>query len=283
MSGPQVRLLWQGRGLHLQHGPIDLIVQAEGAGREEAFARARARFEDVLQELVDELPALRRSIGEFFPCDGVIAQRMQKVTGAYLPEFVTPMAAVAGAVADEIVSVMATVPEVHKAHVNNGGDVAFFLAQGQHTTALIAGPCGGRIRIPSDSDVRGLATSGWRGRSLSLGIADTVTVLASDAATADVAATMIANQVDVPGHRGIARKPACDVQADSDLGTRLVTVHVEALGADTCQTALARGAAFAVKCVEQGLIHSAVLALEDQYRIVGELPKVIDEGVSSSV
>ena len=50
--------------------------------------------------------------------------------------------------------------------------------------------------------MRGIATSGWRGRSFSLGIADAVTVLAATAAEADAAATMIANAVDLPGHPG---------------------------------------------------------------------------------
>ena len=55
--------------------------------------------------------------------------------------------------------------------------------------------------------MRGIATSGWRGRSFSLGIADAVTVLAATAAEADAAATVIANAVDLPGH------PAIDTRA----------------------------------------------------------------------
>jgi hypothetical protein len=43
------RLLPDGRRLHLQHGPIDLIIGAEGA-REVAFAAARVRFETLLKE-----------------------------------------------------------------------------------------------------------------------------------------------------------------------------------------------------------------------------------------
>ena len=55
--------------------------------------------------------------------------------------------------------------------------------------------------------MRGVATSGWRGRSFSLGIADAVTVLARTGAAADAAATIIANAVDLPGH------PAVDARA----------------------------------------------------------------------
>ena len=68
--------------------------------------------------------------------------------------------------------------------------------------------------------MRGVATSGWRGRSFSLGIADAVTVLAATAAAADAAATIIANAVDLPGHPAIARRPASELEDDSDLGDR---------------------------------------------------------------
>ena len=75
----------------------------------------------------------------------------------------------------------------------------------------------------SRDPVRGIATSGWRGRSFSLGIADAVTVLAATAAKADAAATIIANAVDLPNHAAITRVPAREIAPDNDLGERLVT------------------------------------------------------------
>ncbi len=89
----------------------------------------------------------------------------------------------------------------------------------------------GRAAIRAGDGIRGIATSGWRGRSHSLGIADAVTVLAATASAADAAATIIANAVDLPGHPAIARRPARALSPDSDLGTRLVTVGVGALPA----------------------------------------------------
>jgi uncharacterized protein len=76
----------------------------------------------------------------------------------------------------------------------------------------------GAIEITRDMPVRGIATSGRHGRSLSLGIADSVTVLAATAAAADAAATLIANAVDLPGHAAVRRAPACSLDPDSDLG-----------------------------------------------------------------
>ena len=72
---------------------------------------------------------------------------------------------------------------------------------------------------------RGIATSGWRGRSFSLGIADSVTVLADNAAMADAAATMIANSVNIKNHPLIIKKPAKEIYEDSDLKNLMVTTH----------------------------------------------------------
>ena len=100
---PQARLLPDGRRLHLQHGPIDLVVEAWGsrgavAG---AYAAAARRFETVLDELCGELPLLRQPARPgVWRCEGRVARRME---AAVLPHaargFITPMAAVAGAVA----------------------------------------------------------------------------------------------------------------------------------------------------------------------------------------
>jgi len=119
--------------------------------------------------------------------------------------------------------------------------------------------------------VRGLATSGWRGRSWSLGIADAVSVLAADAAAADAAATLIANAVDLPGHAAITRRPAVELQADSDLGMLPVTVGVGHLAPPEIAAALAAGAGRARGMLERGLIAGAALFLAGDVRFVGRL------------
>ncbi len=162
-------------------------------------------------------------------------------------------------------------PGLARAYVNNGGDIALWLAEGQALVAAVAGIDGpGRVRIRAQDPVRGIATSGWRGRSLSLGIADAVTVLARDAAAADAAATMIANAVDLPGHPGIRRLPATAVRAESDLGERLVTVAVPALAAADVAAALERGAVYAEGLLARGSIAGAALFLQGRARVVGD-------------
>jgi ApbE superfamily uncharacterized protein (UPF0280 family) len=114
-----------------------------------------------------------------------------------------------------------------------------------------------------------MATSGWRGRSFSRGIADAVTVLADRASQADAAATIIANAVDLPGHPAITRVPACFLSPDSDLGPRLVTQAVARLTSEEIAAALSAGAIVARSLVSARLIHSAVLHLSGETQLAG--------------
>ncbi|MFZ9679567.1 MAG: UPF0280 family protein [Quisquiliibacterium sp.] len=266
---------------HFQHGPIDLIIEALGRADAvaAAFERAWLRFGSVLTELVAELPLLRRPVGAgACPPQGVVARRMWDACLPFQPVFITPMAAVAGSVAQEIVSAFER-DGVDRAFVNNGGDIALWLAPGARIRvavcrldqpAAFAGSQGlgqEHLEIDASSRVRGIATSGWRGRSFSLGIADSVTVTAASAAQADVAATMIGNAVNCEDP-GIERQPASSLQDASDLGELLVTTRVGPLSPSLVEQALGRGEALARRLLDQGLIISALLALQGQSRIV---------------
>ena len=122
--------------------------------------------------------------------------------------------------------------------------------------------------------MRGIATSGWAGRSQSLGIADAVTVLARTAAAADVAATLTANAVDAD-HPAIVRRPARDLDDDSDLGDRLVTVDVGDIDGAAIETALDAGARAAEAMRRDGLVEAAVLMLKGEIRVVGRASRAI--------
>lgn len=266
---PQCAMLPDGRRLHLQHGPIDLIIECFGHTRNDAYQRAQVRFETVLQDLATELPQLRTPLSHKPVLNGPIARRMLDAIRPYRTCFVTPMAAVAGAVADEMLAVIAAGPDVQKAYVNNGGDVAFHLRGTERFDVEIASRPRGRIAVSADDPVRGVATSGWRGRSFSFGIADSVTVVAGNAASADVAATLIANEVDLPGHPAISRAPASELAPDSDLRDRPVTTAVGALTVHETESALDKGARFATTLFEAGHIAGAILMLNDRMRCIG--------------
>jgi uncharacterized protein len=275
-GGPAARLIAGGR-LHLQHGPIDLVIGAEGDPGEVrlAYGQAWRRFQDVLETLVAELPLLRRPVDDRHPgVAGPIARRMLEACWPHRQVFITPMAAVAGAVADEILAALIAGRRLGKAYVNNGGDIAFHLAPGARLAAGVvsnlAKPANdGIAAITAEMPVRGIATSGWRGRSFSLGIADAATVLAHDGAAADAAATLVANAVDLD-HPAVRRSRACDIDDTSDLGERLVTVDVGRLGAPALAEALRRGAQCAEAMRRRELIHGAVLLLQGECVVVGE-------------
>jgi uncharacterized protein len=344
MTGPVAAMLPDGRRLHLQHGPIDLIVGAWGDASEvrAAYGQAARCFEDVLSALVSELAILRRPLnnplrprsggrgcerservrwvsprrdadqleggdttspfppslrfggplpspplrgGEGEYVCGSVARRMIAACMPFRDVYITPMAAVAGAVADHVLAAMCEGRTLERAFVNDGGDIAFHLAPGQRLSCglvadLAAPGLDGNFTLTSEMPVRGLATSGRAtkgsgGRSFSLGIADAVTVLARDAAAADAAATIIANAVDLPGHAAITRVPASSIDPDSDLGDIPVTVDLGMLTEGEIAQALSAGVARAEALRQAGHIHGAVLVLRRRFAGVGTgLPRL---------
>lgn len=259
--------------LHLQHGPIDLVIEAFGAPDEveRAYGQAIARFADILPRLVDELLILRRPVGDAYPLlHGPVARRMADAVWPHRTVYITPMAAVAGAVADEMLQALVRGRMLDKAYVNDGGDIAIHLAPGHELRAgIFVSALDGMARLTADRPVRGIATSGWGGRSFSLGIADSVTVLAATAAAADAAATLIANAVAID-HPAIERRPARDLDPDSDLGTLPVTTAVGPLPQALIDKALDRGVTEAMRLRFAGLIDSAALSLQGHWRIDGQ-------------
>ncbi len=270
--------LLPGNRLHLSHGPIDLIIGADGA-RDVAFRAALTRFETVLDELMAELPLLRRPVSD--RPKGKIARRMFRAALPHADGLTTPMIAVAGAVAQEVLGAMVAATDLTRAYVNNGGDIALHLTHGatfRIGVASLEGDNLGTVQIASTDNIRGIATSGQRGRSLSLGIADSVTVLARTAAMADAAATKLGNAVDLPGHPLITRAAANTLRDDTDLGNMPVVIHVGPLRQTDVARALKRGETAADAMRQDKLIDGAALFLRGQSAVTGlpaalKLPK----------
>ena len=278
MRRPQIAFLAGGKRLHLHDGPIDLIVEANGreADVRAAYQAAVRRFDGLLDELCAELAEQRRAADPVRTAlRGGVARRMHSAVAPFAADdFITPMAAVAGSVADEILGAMLRAAPLDRAYVNNGGDIALHLSGSERfAVGLMDRPDGkGVVRtmtVEADDPVRGIATSGRHGRSFSLGIADAVTVLARTASQADAAATVIANAVDLPGHPAIARVPANELQPDSDLGGRLVTRDVGTLTEGEIKDALEAGGRRARRLQAAGLIEGAALRLLGESVVVG--------------
>jgi ApbE superfamily uncharacterized protein (UPF0280 family) len=271
-----------GRRMHFRHGPIDLVLQAHGQDEAvlEAELAAERRFATILQELCAELPLLRQPAGpnSKAPASGAARRMVTAVTPLAARAFITPMAAVAGAVADEILDAMTAAAPLARAYVNNGGDIALHLAgESRFNLGIVDRVERPRVaataRVAVGDGVRGVATSGWGGRSFSLGIADAVTILAEDAAAADAAATIVANAVDLPGHPAINRCRAMDVKPDSDLGKLPVTTGVGPLGEAEIQTALQNGLRAAEMLLAEGRIVAAALFLKGSSVTAGSLAR----------
>ena len=264
----RIRLLPDGRRLYLHDGPIDVILEGFGSigDLNIAYKAATNRFATILDELCAELSILRQPLRrDSLSPSGAIARRMVQAVRPYADEtFITPMAAVAGAIAEEILQVMIDAAPLQRAYVNDGGDIAVHLAPGeQFVVGMIDRPdrpsLFGSATVRSDHPVHGIATSGWRGRSFSLGVADAVTVLADRAASADAAATIIANAVNLPDHPKIRRVPARDLAPDNDLGELAVTVDVGEFTLAEVHAALDSGEIMARKLLSRNLICAAAL------------------------
>jgi len=284
-----IRMLPDGRRLHLHDGPIDLIIEANGDPQaiSAAYEASARRFVSILDELCSELPLLRARARENSERPrGAVAQRMFAAVEPYCERcFITPMAAVAGAVAETILESILGAASLDRAYVNNGGDIALHLAANHfYRVGTVERPdrpsLFGYLEISAADSVRGIATSGWRGRSFSLGIADAVTVLADCASAADAAATVIANAVNLPNLPGITRVPAREISPDSDLGDLLVTRGVDPLCDSEIVAALDSGARTAEILCAQRLIHSSALCLQGHTRIVS--PLLVQASIESS-
>ena len=168
---------------------------------------------------------------------------------------------------------------IDRATVNNGGDIALHLLAGQSLRLALVPDLSDPgavhdaqrrlpLHISSDTTIRGVATSGWPGRSFSLGIADSVTILAATCSEADAAATFVANAVNCE-HPSIVRRPATELQPDSDLGERAVTVAVPPLPAEWIDLALDAGALEAEQLIGEGRISGAILVCQRRVRRLG--------------
>ena len=254
--------------LFLQHGPINIVLEAIGIDKDLAYQNVKGYFETLLEQLVLDMELLKEEVVFNRKFNNKISQSMQDATERYSPAFITPMAAVAGSIADNILRVLINNTNLEKAYVNNGGDVSFYLNKNQIMKTSLAAIPNMIAEIKYKDKSRGIATSGWRGKSFSRGIADSVTVLADNAAMADAAATMIGNAVDIYNHPKIKKQPANEMYEDSDLKNLLITVEVGLLTKVEIKEALKNGYQTALQYIDKDLINTALIQLSEYFCIV---------------
>ena len=256
--------------MFIEVGPAAIMVEAKKHGEPYRFDSA---------EIEGYVAKVLADIGEFLP---VLKHRAYKIRKtAHLPDVarsmvdavkrvdetaLTPMAAVAGAVADSVKTFLSA-REIDFASVNNGGDVSVLSRDGRPVRVGI-GDINRKAATPCRLVVEGLvsfgvATSGFGGRSFTLGLADMVSVVALTGALADAAATYICNHTRIDS-LNVKRRRAREIDPLTDIPDDLVTVKIGKLSGGEVTEALAAGKRAASRLKSQGIILDAVIVLRDK-------------------
>ncbi|UCF93984.1 MAG: UPF0280 family protein [Desulfobacterales bacterium] len=149
-----------------------------------------------IEAYLKRYPAFGRTLEPWY-LDGPAPEIVTRMTLAGQKAAVGPMAAVAGAIAEQVGRGLLSFTD--EVIVENGGDI-FLKSQGPVTIGLFAGksPLSLRfgIRLEGSQTPQAVCTSsGTVGHSLSLGRADAVCVISESCPLADAAATSIGNLI----------------------------------------------------------------------------------------
>jgi len=253
--------------MFIEVGPASLVVTVERGGK--AYDIGRERIEDylgaILGDIRDCLPVLRQKAQRVLKAEHMpeVAVKMINAVKRVDEKTLTPMAAVAGTVS-EMVRDFIRDEEADFIAVNNGGDIAVHNRKGREITIGIGDIRTGRatpyvLKINGLDDF-GIATSGFGGRSLTLGLADLVTVIAESGAVADAAATFLCNRTNVVTDR-VQRKRASEVDPSTDIPDELVTVSIADLSHEETGQALDKGLTEAYRLKKDHVIYDAVFLL----------------------
>ncbi len=209
----------------------DLLILAEKELSQEAFKTLLAIRRD-LEDYLSSHPAFLKSLKPL-PIDPEAPAVAYKMFLAAKRARVGPMAAVAGAIAQEVGQKLLQEGLCQEIVVENGGDIYLSLKR-DATVAILAGksPLSGKVGIKVKKRLMpcGICTSsGTVGHSLSLGRADALCVLAKDTAFADACATALANQIKSP--KDLKKLPKILLQIPDLLGVVcIVDEHLLAWG-----------------------------------------------------
>lgn len=219
----------------IDYGPVTMVLLTEVCGKPQP-SLCRAFFPQLKKMLIalhNDLPRLRRPPAEIDSHSlSALGQTMLTAVRAADDPTLTPMAAVAGTIADAAADwLWQTRPD--RVSVNNGGDIAIRPANGQQTTVGVVSSLRTKqidrvITVKAADRIGGICTSGLGGRSLTRGIADAVTVFSSTAAQADALATHLANATFIPAP-GIQTALAQDLDAATDIPLLTVVTKVPPL------------------------------------------------------
>jgi hypothetical protein len=256
--------------MFVEVGPVSAVVTGERDGIPFEFPKddLEQMIRGLLGEIRDCLPILRQKAFKIKKWGLLpkIGRDMIEAVKRVDEDSLTPMAAVAGAVADHILADLANC-DLDFISVNNGGDISIWNEK-KRSLRIGLGDIQSGKNLPynlmiRDRDRIGLATSGLGGRSFTLGIADLGTAVAESAALADAAATFICNQTNLEAP-DIVRRKAVTLDAQTDIPEELVTVQVGELKTEQVQAALEAGLQAASRLKQEGVICGAVIMVKGE-------------------
>lgn len=250
-----------------ENGPMRLVIRGFCRDRfqmEPALDTAQFAF-SCLEQVAGDLSTLKglTDTGHLQPISQNMCASVQGVGDADL----TPMASVAGAIADAVADhLFEALRNTHqdiKVIVDNGGDLAIRLAGDENArvglrTDLNTTELSHTMALSSAMPAYGVNTSGMGGRSFTRGIASAATVLAADSCTADAAATAVANAC-YHEDENIVQVPAGQLDPATDIPHIPVTVQAAGLSPSTVQKALTAALEKAERLKGRGLIYGAFI------------------------
>lgn len=263
-------------------GPMRMFIEADRHGVRDPIACRAAGMKAV--DFLNEVARHRAEVQQpaltcAEPPKNLLIHEMWRVTSLVGDADLTPMAAVAGTIADATADFLVS-RGLTRVLVNNGGDVALRLFRGE-TVAVGIRPevasrvVSHRVLLTSEMSVGGVCTSGLGGRSFTRGVASAATVFAGRASVADAAATAIANATYVRSP-AVKRCTADSVFPDTDLKGVDVTVEVGHLTEPEIHTALAQGMERAEELVTRSVIVGACLAVQGRMVCSEKLSKLVE-------
>ena len=262
-----------------ENGPMRIIIQAwdkEKPDFDMALKAGEFSFtclEQVAQhhEILKQLPCC---IPKKLP---LIPANMVKSVIAVKEKNLTPMAAVAGTIADAVADWLFD-HGLSRVIVNNGGDIAIRLAKNETAkigirtniqnpiiSYLVELSCFHSFDFHSSNSHSswGVNTSGFGGRSLTQGIASGVTVFAKTSSIADAAATSIANSCFVKDNL-IVQINAEKLDFNTDIKGVPVTFKVGKLKKSSVKYAMNNALKKAEKYIKMKIIYGALIALDNE-------------------
>ena len=261
-------------------GPLHMTIFAKKKDRflnDEAEEGARYALH-LLKHLSHSLPIIKQkstqlTVQKDFP---EVVNEMILATQAMEDPSLTPLAAVAGTTADLVADLLLQTGAT-KIVVNNGGDIAIRLREGESARVglcldISKHEVKSYVTVTQDC---GICTSGFGGRSFTLGVADSVVTLSDRASVADAAATRLGNKTNILSPK-ILRKKAKNIYPDTDIPDERVTVLVGDLSECEIKRALRNGKHEASKLIQKHLIHGAVIAVKGMRLDLGYFEQFIE-------